>query len=120
MQSPATNLQGRIRGSSLTHSHLLGTMNLCLGPDADPFANEGSRGTPHEPTEGLDLDQTRSDHSNPYDMVTMTTGEREMTARSITVERKRKKTYEIQKCMYDLPPFDPHFDPLVHNKYLAR
>ena len=22
--------------------------------------------------------------------------------------------------MYDLPPFDPHFDPLVHNKYLAR
>ena len=35
-------------------------------------------------------------------------------------ERKRKKTYEIQKCMYDLPPFDPHFDPLVHNKYLAR
>ena len=35
-------------------------------------------------------------------------------------ERKRKKTYEIQKCMYDLPPFDTHFDPLVHNKYLAR
>ena len=35
-------------------------------------------------------------------------------------ERKRKKTYEIQKCMYDLPPFDPHFDPLIHNKYLAR
>ena len=22
--------------------------------------------------------------------------------------------------MYDLPPFDPHFDPLKHNKYLAR
>lgn len=35
-------------------------------------------------------------------------------------ERKRKKTYEIQKCMYDLPPFDPHFDPLKHNKYLSR
>ena len=37
-----------------------------MGPDADPSANEG-RGTPHEPTEGLDLDHTRSDHSNPYD-----------------------------------------------------
>ena len=35
-------------------------------------------------------------------------------------ERKKKKTYETTKCMYDLPPFDPHFDPMVHNKYLAR
>jgi hypothetical protein len=35
-------------------------------------------------------------------------------------ERKRKKTYETTKCMYDLPPFDPHFDPMIHNKYMAR
>ena len=83
-----------------------------MGPDADPFANEGSRGTPHEPTEGLDLDQTRSDHSNPYDMVTMTTGEREMTARSITVERKRKKTDNPKEGWEDGTP-PPHWDFLA-------
>ena len=29
-------------------------------------------------------------------------------------------TYETNKCLYQLPPFDQHFDPLVHNKYLSR
>ena len=24
-------------------------------------------------------------------------------------ERAKKKTYETNKCMYELPPFDPHF-----------
>ena len=35
-------------------------------------------------------------------------------------ERDTKVTYETNKCMYELPPFDSHFDPKVHNKYLAR
>ena len=35
-------------------------------------------------------------------------------------ERARKKTYETNKCMYHLPPFDPHFDPRIHNKYIVR
>ena len=35
-------------------------------------------------------------------------------------ERAKKKTYETNKCMYHLPPFDPHFDPMIHNKYLVR
>ena len=35
-------------------------------------------------------------------------------------ERGRKITYETNKCLYHLPPFDDHFDPRVHNKYLAR
>ncbi len=35
-------------------------------------------------------------------------------------ERAKKKRYESAKCMYELPPFDPHFDPKIHNKYLAR
>ena len=29
-------------------------------------------------------------------------------------------TYETNKCLYELPPFDQHFDPLIHNKYLSR
>ena len=29
-------------------------------------------------------------------------------------------TYSTNKCLYDLPPFDQHFDPQVHNKYLSR
>ena len=35
-------------------------------------------------------------------------------------ERGRKVTYETNKCLYELPPFDDHFDPLVHNTYLSR
>ena len=35
-------------------------------------------------------------------------------------ERANKKTYETNKCMYELHPFDRHFDPEVHNKYLVR
>ena len=35
-------------------------------------------------------------------------------------ERDKKKTYQTEKCMYHLPPFDPHFEPMVHNKFLAR
>ena len=35
-------------------------------------------------------------------------------------ERGKKVTYATTKCMYDLPRFDSHFDPLVHNKYLVR
>ena len=26
----------------------------------------------------------------------------------------------VAQCMYELPYFDSHFDPVVHNKYLAR
>ena len=35
-------------------------------------------------------------------------------------ERNNRVTYSTNKCLYDLPPFDQHFDPLVHNKYLSR
>ena len=35
-------------------------------------------------------------------------------------ERLGKVTYQTNKCMYHLPPFDTHFNPRVHNKYLAR
>ncbi|XP_023326920.1 uncharacterized protein LOC111700276 [Eurytemora carolleeae] len=35
-------------------------------------------------------------------------------------ERAKKKRYESAKCMYELPPFDPHYDPKIHNKYMAR
>ena len=50
--------QSRARGSPLT---LAG--HQPLGPDDDPSTNEG-RGTPHEPTEGLDQDSSCwSDHS---------------------------------------------------------
>jgi hypothetical protein len=35
-------------------------------------------------------------------------------------ERAKKKTYETTECMYELPPFHPHFDPMVHNKYMVR
>ena len=35
-------------------------------------------------------------------------------------ERAKKKTYAPTKCMYHLPPFDPHFDPMVHNKFMVR
>ena len=54
--------QSRARGSPLPP--LAG--HQPLGPDDDPFANEG-RGTPHDTTEGLDQDTlSRSDHSDPY------------------------------------------------------
>ena len=35
-------------------------------------------------------------------------------------ERAKKKTYETNKCMYQLQPFDQHFDPAVHNQYFVR
>ena len=28
-------------------------------------------------------------------------------------ERKKKKRIDIAKCMYDLPMFDSHFEPVV-------
>ena len=59
--SPASKSQSRARGSL---PPLAG--HQPLGPDDDPFANEG-RGTPHDTTEGLDqVTPTRSDHSDPY------------------------------------------------------
>ena len=35
-------------------------------------------------------------------------------------EREKKVTNEVTKCMYELPSYDTHFDPKIHNKYLAR
>ena len=32
---------------------------------------------------------------------------------------KQVKTYSTAKCMYQLQPFAPRFEPTVHNKYLA-
>ena len=53
--------QSRARGSPLT---LAG--HRSSGSDDHPSAEEG-RGTPHEPTEGLDPSFHWSDHSNPHD-----------------------------------------------------
>ena len=53
--------QSRARGSPLT---LAG--HRSSGSDDHPSAEEG-RGTPHEPTEGLDPYSTRSDHFNPHE-----------------------------------------------------
>ena len=58
--SPASKSQSSARGSL---PPLAG--HQPLGPDDDPFANEG-RGTPRDTTEGLDQDTCRSDHSDPY------------------------------------------------------
>ena len=59
--SPASKSQSRARGSPLP---LAG--HQLLGPDDNPFANEG-RGTPRDTTEGLDQDTLFwSDHSDPY------------------------------------------------------
>ena len=52
--------QSLARGSALTL-----TGHQPLGSDDYPSINEG-RGTPHEPTEGLDPSSCRSDHSNPF------------------------------------------------------
>ena len=35
-------------------------------------------------------------------------------------ERDKKKTIEATKCMYTLEPFDSHFEPTKHNKYMVR
>ena len=35
-------------------------------------------------------------------------------------EIARKKKYECSKCMYDIPPFTPHFDPESHNEFTRR
>ena len=35
-------------------------------------------------------------------------------------EIARKKKYECSKCMYDIPPFTPHFDPESHNEFTKR
>ena len=35
-------------------------------------------------------------------------------------ERDKKTTFASTKCMYTLEPFDPHFEPVKHNKYLVR
>ena len=56
----STVQQSRAHGSP---HHLLDTD--ASGPDDDPSTNEG-RGTPHEPTEGLEPSSCRSDHSNPH------------------------------------------------------
>ena len=45
-------------------------------------------------------------------------------AQLVEANRKRKKrqreTKEVlsDKCVYELPPFDPCFDPRKHNKYV--
>ena len=56
----STVQQSRARGSPLTPAG-----HQPLGSDDDPSTNEG-RGTPHEPTEGLDPSSCWSDHSNPH------------------------------------------------------
>ena len=35
-------------------------------------------------------------------------------------ERDKKKTFDSNKCMYTLEPFDDHFEPTKHNRYIVR
>ena len=35
-------------------------------------------------------------------------------------ERKKKKRIDIAKCMYDLPMFDSHFEPVVRLTTMQR
>ena len=35
-------------------------------------------------------------------------------------ERARKKRYECSKCIYEIPPFTPHFHPETDNDYTKR
>ena len=35
-------------------------------------------------------------------------------------ERKKKKRIDIAKCMYDLPMFDSHFEPVVRISTLLQ
>ena len=35
-------------------------------------------------------------------------------------EKTRKPSYETNKCMYSIPPWDNHFNPDIHNKYFVR
>ena len=35
-------------------------------------------------------------------------------------ERDKKKTFDSNKCMYHLEPFDAHFEPTKHNRYIVR
>ena len=39
-------------------------------------------------------------------------------------ERKKhvraRRSYSSAKCVHQIPPFDPHFEPQIHNKYIAR
>lgn len=47
-------------------------------------------------------------------------------ARLTAANRRRKKQqkenpgFEADKCVYSLPPFDPCFNPMKHNKYLKN
>ena len=43
-------------------------------------------------------------------------------ANVVKSERKKQKTQRVissAKCIHLLPPFGPHFDPKIHNKYIA-
>ena len=42
----------------------------------------------------------------------------QLTANKRERAKRLKNTVPIDKSVYLLPPFDPTFDPLVHNKYL--
>jgi hypothetical protein len=42
----------------------------------------------------------------------------QMAANKRARQKGRKHIIPPEKCVYILPPFDPCFDPLVHNKYM--
>lgn len=42
----------------------------------------------------------------------------QMAANKRARQKGRKHIIPPDKCVYTLPPFDPCFDPIVHNKYV--
>ena len=45
---------------------------------------------------------------------------RQQRERSKSIVERNWKNIETSKSLYILPPFDPHFDPTVHNKFIRN
>ena len=45
---------------------------------------------------------------------------RQQRERSKSIHERNWKNIETSKSLSILPPFDPHFDPSVHNKFIRN
>ena len=45
---------------------------------------------------------------------------RQQRERSKSIHERNFKNIETSKSLYSLPPFDPRFDPSVHNKFVRN
>lgn len=45
---------------------------------------------------------------------------RQQRERSKSIHERNWKNVETSKSLYSLPPFDPRFDPSVHNKFVRN